>query len=94
MKTFAITTALALLTSMVSAAPTTPPTGNLSPPNYILITFIGAAEGRFTQGFPANFYGSSIYNPLSVSKISNPGGATCIFYGVDGSFTTVPSGQT
>ncbi|KAL8774446.1 MAG: hypothetical protein Q9209_000819 [Squamulea sp. 1 TL-2023] len=91
MKTFAITTALALLTSMVSAAPAPASPGA---PYQIGITFIGAAEGKFTQYFFTNGYGSGIYDPLSVSKISNPGGATCYFYGIDGSFTVVPSGAT
>ncbi|KAL8724726.1 MAG: hypothetical protein Q9166_007787 [cf. Caloplaca sp. 2 TL-2023] len=91
MKAFTISTALALLTSLVSAAPA--PQGG-SPPYQIAINFIGAADGQFTQYFSTNGFGSGIYNPLSVSKISNPGGATCYFYGVDGSQTTVPSGQT
>ncbi|KAL8790073.1 MAG: hypothetical protein Q9213_000775 [Squamulea squamosa] len=95
MKTFAITAALALLTSVVSAAPAPAPApASGSAPYQVGITFIGAAEGRFTQYFFTNGYGSGIYNNLSVSKISNSGGATCYFYGVDGSFTVVPSGAT
>ncbi|KAL8910047.1 MAG: hypothetical protein Q9171_004642 [Xanthocarpia ochracea] len=93
MKVFAIS-ALALLTSMVSAAPAPAPAAAGSAPYQIGITFIGAAEGRFTQYFFTNGQGSSIYDRLSVSKIANPGGATCYFYGIDGSFTVVPSGAT
>lgn len=33
-------------------------------------------------------------NNLSVSKIYNTGGATCYFYGIDGSFTVVGNGAT
>ncbi|KAI4122431.1 MAG: hypothetical protein LQ338_005822 [Usnochroma carphineum] len=91
MKAISISMALALLTSMVSAAPAP---AAASPPYQIEVKFIGAAEGQFTQYFLTNGYGSGIYNPLSVSKINNPGGATCYFYGVDGSQTTVPSGAT
>ncbi|KAI4230492.1 MAG: hypothetical protein L6R40_008011 [Gallowayella cf. fulva] len=91
MKAFTISTTLALLTSLVSAAPA--PAG-ASAPYQIGITFIGAADAKFTQYFLTNGYGSGIYNPLSVSKISNPGGATCYFFGINGSQTQVPSGAT
>ncbi|CAO1596922.1 hypothetical protein XANCAGTX0491_000749 [Xanthoria calcicola] len=95
MKITAISAAVALLASVVSAAPAGP-AASYTPngPNAIPITFIGAAEGRFTQYINSNYYGSSIYNPLSVSKISNPGSVTCFFYGTQGSFTTVPAGAT
>ncbi|KAI4154445.1 MAG: hypothetical protein L6R39_001386 [Caloplaca ligustica] len=88
MKAFTAATAFALLTSLVSAAP------QASYPYQIGITFIGAADAKFVQYFATNGYGSGVYNPLSVSKISNPGGANCYFYGIDGSVTNVPSGQT
>ncbi|CAL8583672.1 hypothetical protein XPA_009293 [Xanthoria parietina] len=92
MKTTAISAAVALLASVVSAAPAEPAASYT--PNAIPITFIGAAEGQFTQYINTNYYGNSIYNPLSVSKISNPGSVTCFFYGTQGSFTTVPAGAT
>ncbi|KAI4230698.1 MAG: hypothetical protein LQ349_006091 [Xanthoria aureola] len=91
--TFAVSAALALMTSMVSAAPN-PPTAELSPPYQIAVNFIGAANARFTQYFNTNGFGSTIYNNLSVSKIYNTGGATCYFYGIDGSFTVVGNGAT
>ncbi|KAL8717875.1 MAG: hypothetical protein Q9225_004928 [Loekoesia sp. 1 TL-2023] len=94
MKAFTISTTLALLTSLVAAAPAPAPAAAASSLYQIPITFIGAADGKFTQYFFTNGYGSGIYNNLSVSKISNPGGATCYFYGIDGSFTVVSSGAT
>lgn len=57
--TFAVSAALALMTSMVSAAPN-PPTAELSPPYQIAVNFIGAANARFTQYFNTNGFGSTI----------------------------------
>lgn len=61
MKITAISAAVALLASVVSAAPAGP-AASYTPngPNAIPITFIGAAEGRFTQYINSNYYGSSI----------------------------------
>ncbi|KAJ5635099.1 uncharacterized protein N7484_008412 [Penicillium longicatenatum] len=54
------------------------------------ITFHGAAGAQFTQSFPTDDTTTSIYNPLSISKISsNTNLVECSFTGVDGSFTTV-----
>ncbi|KAI4192895.1 MAG: hypothetical protein LQ346_004094 [Caloplaca aetnensis] len=91
MKTFSIATALAVLTSLAAATPTP-----ASPPyDFVQITFLGAADASFIQYFQTNGYGSGIYNVLSVSKITNPSNrATCYFYGVDGSQTTVSPGTT
>lgn len=61
MKAFTISTTLALLTSLVSAAPA--PAG-ASAPYQIGITFIGAADAKFTQYFLTNGYGSGICKPL------------------------------
>ena len=33
-------------------------------------------------------------NPLSISHIKSEGGATCTFFGIDGSVTTVVGAQT
>lgn len=57
MKAFTIS-ALALLTSMVSAGPA--PAGASSYPYQVAINFIGAADGQFTQYFLTNGYGSGI----------------------------------
>ncbi|KAJ5556259.1 hypothetical protein N7494_000174 [Penicillium frequentans] len=54
------------------------------------ITFHGAAGAQFTQSFPTDDTATSIYNPLSISKISSSTNLVeCSFTGVDGSFTTV-----
>ena len=45
---------------MVSAAPAPAPAAAAAAPYQIGITFIGAAEGRFTQYFFTNGQGSSI----------------------------------
>ncbi|KAI4167396.1 MAG: hypothetical protein LQ343_007249 [Gyalolechia ehrenbergii] len=88
MKAFTISTAVALLASLASAAPAA------SSLYQIPVVFIGAADAQFTQYFLSNGIGSGIYNPLSVSKINNPGGVTCYFFGVDGSQTVVGPGAT
>ncbi|KAI4181664.1 MAG: hypothetical protein L6R41_006480 [Letrouitia leprolyta] len=91
MKAFTISTAVALLASLASAAPNA---ARSSPAYQVPITFIGAADGQFTQYFFTNGVGSGIYNSLSVSKITNPGSVNCYFYGVDGSYTVVAPGAT
>lgn len=88
MKAFTISTAVALLASLASAAPAS------SSSYQVPITFIGAADGQFTQYFFTNGVGSGIYNNLSISKITNPGSVNCYFYGVDGSYTVVAPGAT
>ncbi|KAL8853300.1 MAG: hypothetical protein Q9221_001776 [Calogaya cf. arnoldii] len=90
MKAIAISTTLALLTSMVAAAPAPVPASASG----IQIRFIGAADGQFTQGFPANGVTIGIHNPLSISKIYKSGGVTCQFNGIDRGITVVPAGQT
>ncbi|KAL8653768.1 MAG: hypothetical protein Q9210_001904 [Variospora velana] len=113
MKTFTISAALALLTSLVSAAPATTP--HEARQFQAQITFIGAADGSFTQSVPTDgslftirpssspasmFLQTSVANlisaanPLSVSKISSQGGATCGFSGIDGSLTVLVGAQT
>ncbi|KAI4140655.1 MAG: hypothetical protein L6R39_005698, partial [Caloplaca ligustica] len=52
MKTFTITTALALLASLVSAAPA--PTQPEARQFQAQITFIGAADAAFTQSVPTD----------------------------------------
>ncbi|KAL9020575.1 MAG: hypothetical protein Q9185_002161 [Variospora sp. 1 TL-2023] len=92
MKTFTISAALALLTSLVSAAPAT--TQYEARQFQAQITFIGAADGVFTQSVPTDGSLFTITNPLSVSKISSQGGATCGFSGIDGSLTVLVGAQT
>ncbi|KAL8962896.1 MAG: hypothetical protein Q9193_000773 [Seirophora villosa] len=92
MKAFTISAALALLTSLVSAAPATTP--HEARQFQAQITFIGAADGVFYQSVPTDGSVFSISNPLSVSMIRSAGGATCTFNGIDGSSTTVVGAQT
>ncbi|KAL9011690.1 MAG: hypothetical protein Q9173_003484 [Seirophora scorigena] len=107
MKAFTISTALALLTSLVSAAPAITP--HEARQFQAQITFIGAADGVFYQSVPTDGSVFSITlsvpatsvpnlipaaNPLSVSKIRSEGGATCSFTGIDGSSTVVVGAQT
>ncbi|KAL2012066.1 hypothetical protein VTN00DRAFT_4784 [Thermoascus crustaceus] len=58
------------------------------------ITFIGAAGASFSQDFPTDGSVVPITNPLSISHIASKGGATCTFYGIDGSVTTVVGAET
>lgn len=57
--TFAVSAALALLTSMVSAAPN-PTNAEQSRPYQVAVNFIGAANAQFTQYFNTNGFGSPI----------------------------------
>ncbi|KAL8937026.1 MAG: hypothetical protein Q9216_004632 [Gyalolechia sp. 2 TL-2023] len=88
MKAFTISTAVAFLASLAAAAPAS------SSVYQVPIIFIGAADAQFTQYFLTNGIGSGIYNPLSISMISNPGSVTCYFFGIDGSQTVVAPGAT
>ncbi|KAK4691685.1 hypothetical protein P7C71_g5365, partial [Lecanoromycetidae sp. Uapishka_2] len=93
MKASILTTALALLATQTYSAPT------LSPLNArqfeAQITFIGAGDASFTQSVPtAPGSTFTIDNDLSVSRISSAGGASCTFFGVDGSTTTVVGANT
>lgn len=71
MKTTAISAAVALLASVVSAAPAEPAASYT--PNAIPITFIGAAEGQFTQYINTNYYGNSIcmFIPVPPAPLSH-----------------------
>jgi len=64
-------------------------------------TFIGAGPDppTYSQIFVTGGTVQSIDNPLSVSQIrisddSGPGGIVCTFFGIDGSETVVPGGET
>ncbi|KAF7593582.1 hypothetical protein BBP40_011202 [Aspergillus hancockii] len=71
------------------------PTQRRSSGGEVVITFIGAADARFTQSFPTNGANVRITNPLSISKIaSGNGGVSCTFNGIDRSVTTVTGAQT
>ncbi|KAL8714779.1 MAG: hypothetical protein Q9220_001292, partial [cf. Caloplaca sp. 1 TL-2023] len=114
MRTFTISAALLLLTSLVSTAPvaTQPETRQFD----AFITFYGAdTDAYYTRIWTAD--GSSMVicqslyfesplcsfgtdggggcadNPLSISHIGSAGGATCSFFGVDGSETRVVGAQ-
>ncbi|KAL2864301.1 uncharacterized protein BJX67DRAFT_361722 [Aspergillus lucknowensis] len=63
--------------------------------NTAQITFIGAGDAQFTQGFPTDGSIVQITNPLSISHIaSNSPGITCTFTGVDHGTTTVTGAAT
>ncbi|KAL8949212.1 MAG: hypothetical protein Q9222_004662 [Ikaeria aurantiellina] len=92
MKTFTISVALALFTSLASASPvaTKPEARQFE----AFITFYGAdTDAYFTKSIPTDGSGFVIYNPLSISHIGSAGGATCSFFGIDGSETEVVGAQ-
>ncbi|KAI4162896.1 MAG: hypothetical protein LQ342_003407 [Letrouitia transgressa] len=89
MKFLAIPTALLLAVSSVSAAPAIETRQFAAQ-----ITFYGAADAKYSLSIPADGSVVRITNPLSVSKISSLGGATCSFKGIDGSNTVVVGAQT
>jgi len=83
-----IISAFALLAAFTQAAPA--PIQNLAPREIVEITFEGATPSAyFIEGFPTNGQVVAISNVLSISHISSPGGASCTFYGIDGSVTKV-----
>ncbi|KAK0514912.1 hypothetical protein JMJ35_002291 [Cladonia borealis] len=88
MKTFTITTSLALLVATISAAPSSKRQFDVS------VTFNGADGASYFQAFPADDSVQPITNPLSVSSISSPGGGFCSFFGADGSETVVIGDET
>ncbi|KAJ5295438.1 hypothetical protein PENANT_c001G08700 [Penicillium antarcticum] len=58
------------------------------------VSFIGAADGKFTQDFPINGGWVQITDPLSISHIvSDQDGITCTFNGIDHSVTTISGTQ-
>ncbi|KAJ5788749.1 hypothetical protein N7457_003739 [Penicillium paradoxum] len=70
---------------------TPPPTGDQ---DHVQVTFLGAADAQFTQGFPATGEWIEITNPLSISHIeTNTDGINCVFNGIDNSVTTVTGTQ-
>ncbi|MCJ1418758.1 hypothetical protein MMC32_005109 [Xylographa parallela] len=87
MKSLTMFTALSLLAAFVSAAPT--PAAVEARQFQAQITFFGAAGASFSMSVPTDSSGFTISNPLSVSSISSEGGASCSFFGIDGSSTTV-----
>ncbi|KKY21352.1 hypothetical protein UCRPC4_g03789 [Phaeomoniella chlamydospora] len=93
MKTFAIlATSLTLLTSLATAAPRTGPVAkNRRSVPEVGITFIAAPVSN-TYYFPVDNQVFDVEDTLSVNQIATSGGATCTFWGVDGSTTTVGSG--
>ncbi|KAI4209332.1 MAG: hypothetical protein LQ351_007724 [Letrouitia transgressa] len=95
MKFLAISAALLLAVSSASAAPVVEDRQFAAQ-----ITFYGAADAKYSLSIPADGRIVPIMdlifqpaNPLSVSKISSLGGATCSFKGVDGSNTIVVGAQ-
>ncbi|MCJ1243526.1 hypothetical protein MMC30_000723 [Trapelia coarctata] len=92
MKSFTISAALTLIAAaLVHAAPVEVEARQFA----AQITFQGATpEAQFTQSFPGDGTVVQITNPLSISHISSLGGATCAFYGIDGSHTILVGAQT
>jgi len=89
MKVSIISTIVATLLAASSAAPV-----DTARQFQAVITFNGAAGAFFTQLFPTDGQRHPITNPLSISTISSQGGATCTFFGIDGSQTTVVGAET
>ncbi|KAN0085589.1 hypothetical protein V8E54_002056 [Elaphomyces granulatus] len=89
MNVFIISTIVATLLAASSAAPV-----DTARQFQVTITFTGAAGASFTQLFPADRQLHPITNLLSISEISSEGGATCSFFGIDGSKTTVVGAHT
>ncbi|MCJ1394461.1 hypothetical protein MMC18_007339 [Xylographa bjoerkii] len=87
MKSFNIFAALPFLTVLVYAAPT--PAAIEARQFQAQITFFGAAGASFSMSVPTDGSGFTISNPLSITSISSEGGASCSFFGIDGSSTTV-----
>ncbi|KAL8796855.1 MAG: hypothetical protein Q9195_000938 [Heterodermia aff. obscurata] len=94
MKAFTITAAMAML---FAQAHTSPIASKAEARQFAAqITFEGAPPdvAFYTASIIADGSVVPIYNPLSVSHIKSLGGATCTFYGIDGSVTTVVGAQT
>jgi hypothetical protein len=60
----------------------------------VTITFNAAADVTFTQIIPADGQEHDIDTDLSITSITSDGGATCTFFGIDGSVTTVVGADT
>ncbi|KAI4254032.1 MAG: hypothetical protein LQ352_003337 [Teloschistes flavicans] len=92
MKALVISTAFALLTSVVSAHPATKPHSTYSE---VSIQYQGAGPGALryeTAATDGKFFFIDV--PFSVSKIRMDGAGTCTFIGTDKSITTLPAGNT
>lgn len=91
MKAFTLAIATALLASSAFAAPAAKAARQFE----AQITFHGATpEDTFTQSVPTDGSTFYVYDKSSITSISSAGGATCTFFGVDGSVTTVVGAQT
>ncbi|KAL4736492.1 hypothetical protein BDV11DRAFT_172833 [Aspergillus similis] len=60
----------------------------------ISITFHGTGNDSWSQTFPTDLTSHDIDNPATVTRISNPGGAICVFSGTEGGHWTVHIGET
>ncbi|KAG7008682.1 hypothetical protein G7Y79_00004g012660 [Physcia stellaris] len=92
MKAFTISAAVAVLLAQAHASPMKAEARQFQ----AQLTFEGAPPqaAAFTVSIPADGTSFIILNPLSISHISSLGGATCTFFGIDGSETTVVGAQT
>ncbi|PYH88606.1 hypothetical protein BO71DRAFT_131851 [Aspergillus ellipticus CBS 707.79] len=79
----------------VGSTPPTHPVQSQPSGGEVLITFVGAANAQFSQQFPTDGSETTISNALSISHImSNTGGVSCTFHGVDNSVTDVSGAET
>ncbi|KAL4757662.1 uncharacterized protein BDW70DRAFT_163335 [Aspergillus foveolatus] len=60
----------------------------------VTIAFHGTSNNTWDQTFPTDLTPHDIDNPAVVTRISNPGGAICVFSGTEGGSWTVHIGET
>ncbi|KAL4770513.1 hypothetical protein BDW60DRAFT_208894 [Aspergillus nidulans var. acristatus] len=60
----------------------------------VTIVFHGTGNDSWDQTFPTDLTTHDIVNPAVVTRISNPGGAICVFSGTEGGSWTVHIGET
>ncbi|KAL3431921.1 hypothetical protein BDV09DRAFT_206301 [Aspergillus tetrazonus] len=60
----------------------------------VTIAFHGTSDNTWDQTFPTDLTPRDIDNPAVVTRISNPGGAICVFSGTEGGSWTVHIGET
>ncbi|MCJ1400075.1 hypothetical protein MMC11_003278 [Xylographa trunciseda] len=98
MQTFTIASALVFLTAIAQAAPARVAARHGHGPGHEFkaqITFEGATpEAFFTESVRTDNVPFYITNPLSISHIKSDGGASCTFFGVDNSVTSVYGAET
>ncbi|MCJ1396618.1 hypothetical protein MMC18_009509 [Xylographa bjoerkii] len=96
MQTFTITSTLVLLAALAQAAPARVAARQGPEQGFMAqITFEGATpDAFFTQSVRTDNIPFYITNPLSISHIMSQGGASCTFFGINDSVTSVYGAQT